>query len=149
MNEDKLKFEVIWKDEHMIELRIYASNGRYSGITEVYEVSDSLLKFVYELNKFPFEKEKLSYSCGKKDSYAYFNMDFYKIGVSGICGVLITMEENVTTEYRKEEKDNLSMELIVEPNAIDTFCRELKSLAEKEEGIAVLKGIGKYTSNII
>jgi len=58
------------------------------------------------------------------------------------------MEENVSTEYRKEEKDKLSMELIVKPNAIDIFCRELKTLAEKEDGIAELKGIRNYTSNI-
>ena len=40
------------------------------------------------------------------------------------------------------------MELIIEPNAIDVCCRELKSLAEKEDGIAELKAIGNYTSNI-
>ncbi len=75
-------------------------------------------------------------------------MEFYKIGPTGKCGVLITMEENVSTEYRKEEKHKLSMELIIEPNAIDVFCRELKSLAKKEDGIEELKAIGNYTSNI-
>ncbi|WP_109437041.1 hypothetical protein [Aquimarina sp. AU119] len=148
MNENNLKFEVIWKDEDMFEMRISANNGRYSGITEVYEVSESLLGFVTELNGFPFGKEKVTHSCGEKDSYAYFEMEFYKIGPTGKCGVLITMEENVSTEYRKEEKDKLSMELIIEPNAIDIFCRELKSLAVKEDGIAELKAIGNYTGNI-
>ncbi|PSR56897.1 hypothetical protein AHMF7605_27070 [Adhaeribacter arboris] len=149
MNENLLKFEVIWKDEDIIELQISANNGRYSGVTEVYEVSDSLLEFVNELKGFPFGKDRLTHSCGEKYSYAYFEMDFYKISQSGICGVLITMEENVSTEYRKEEKDKLSMELTVEPNAIDIFCKELKTLAEREEGIAELKGIVKYSNNII
>ena len=141
MNDKNLKFEVIWKDDDMFEMRITANNGRYSGITEVYEVSESLLGFVNELNGFPFGKDKVSHSSGEKDSYAYFKMEFYKIGLTGKCGALITMEENVSTEYRKEEKDKLSMELIIEPNAIDIFCRELKSLAEKEDGIAELKAI--------
>ena len=48
-------------------------------------------------------------------------MEFYKIGLTGKCGLQITMEENVATEYRKEEKDKLTMELIVEPNSIDIF----------------------------
>jgi hypothetical protein len=143
-----LKFEVIWKDDDMFEMRISAYNGRYSGITEVYEVSEPLLEFVNELSGFPFGKDKVTHSCGKKDSYAYFEMDFYKIGLTGICGVLITMEENTETEYRNEEKDKLTMEMIIEPNAIDVFCRELKSLAENENGIAELKGIEKYTNNI-
>ena len=146
MNKNSLKFKVIWKDDDMFEIRISANNGRYSGTTEVYEVSESLLAFVKELNGFPTGKDRITHSCGKKGSYAYFEMEFYKIGGSGKCGVLITMEENVETEYRKEEKDKLSMELIVQPHAIDVFCKELMLLAEKEEGIAELKTIGNFTS---
>ena len=97
MNDRNLKFEVIWKDDDMFEIRVSANNGRYSGITEVYEVSEHLLGFVNELNGFPFGKDKVSHSCGEKDSYAYFEMEFYKIGPTGKCGVLITMEENVST----------------------------------------------------
>lgn len=143
-----LKLEVIWKDEHMFELRVLSSNGRYSGTTEVYETSESLIKFVSKLEGFPFGKDEVKHSCGKKDGYAYFEMKFYKIGVSGTCGVLISMEENVATEYRKEEKDKLTMELIVEPNAIDIFCKELRNLASKEEGDAILKGISAHTGNV-
>ena len=146
MNENNLKFEVIWKDDDMFEMRISANNGRYSGTTEVYEVTEQLLGFVDKLNGFHNGKDKISHSCGKKDSYAYFEMEFYKLGGAGKCGVLITMEENVETSYREEEKDKLSMELIVEPHAIDVFCRELKLLAEKEEGIAELKAVGNFTT---
>ena len=46
MNERYLKLEVIWKDEDMFELKVSANNGRYSGITEVYEVSDSLKTYI-------------------------------------------------------------------------------------------------------
>lgn len=148
MSKNYLKLEVIWKDEHMFELQVTANNGRYSGITEVYEVSDSLLRFVNELNEFPFKKDKVIHSLGKKDCYAYFEMEFYKIGLTGKCGLLITMEENVETEYRKKEKDKLSMELIIEPNSIAIFCQELKLLAEKEDGVAELKAVEKYTNTI-
>ena len=148
MSSNNLTLEVIWKDEDMFEMRISANNGRYSGITEIYDTTESLLEFVNELKEFPFEKDKVVHSCGKKDSYAYFEMKFYKIGLSGKCGVLITMEENVATEYRKEEKDKLSMELIIEPNSIDIFCRELKLLAQKEDGTAELNAVEKYTNNI-
>jgi hypothetical protein len=148
MNEKYLRLEVIWKDNDMFELQISANNGRYSGITEVYETAESLLGFLNKMSGFPFEKDKVTHFCGEKGSYAYFGMDFYKIDLNGKCGLLITMEENVETEYRKEEKDKLSMELIVEPNSIDNFCQELKTLAEREEGTAELKAVGKYTNNI-
>ena len=147
MSERYLKLEVIWKDDDMFELQVSANNGRYFGMTEVYEQSESLLNFVKKLNSFPFAKDRISHSCGEKDNYAYFEMEFYKIGLTGKCGLKIKMEENVATEYRKEEKDKVSMELIIEPNSIDIFCQELKNLAEKEEGIAEIKAVGKYTNN--
>ena len=60
----------------------------------------------------------------------------------------VLKEEQSIVYDIKEEKDKLSMELIIEPNSIDIFCRELKVLAEKESGVAELKAVGKYTNNI-
>ena len=144
-----LKLEVIWKDDDMFELQISVNNGRYSGQTEVYETKDSLLPFANSLKSFPNGKEVLTHNCGEKDSYAYFEMKFYQIGSTGIVGLQVSLEENVATEYRAEEKDKLVMELIVEPNAIDKFHNELVNLAKTEEGIAELVAIEKYTNNII
>ena len=90
----------------------------------------------------------ITHSCGKKDSYAFFEMKFYPIGYTGKVGVQISLEENVSTEYRVEEKDKLTMELIVEPNSIDNFQKELVNLAKTEEGEALLIGTDKYTNNI-
>jgi hypothetical protein len=143
-----LKLEVIWKDDNMFELQISVDNGRYSGQTEVYETKESLLTFAASLKGYPNGKESLIHKCGEKDSYAYFEMKFYQIGSTGIVGVQISIEENVATEYREEEKDKLKLELIVEPNAIDKFQKELVNLAQKEQGIAELIAIKKYTNNI-
>ncbi|GAB5409350.1 MAG: hypothetical protein BalsKO_17150 [Balneolaceae bacterium] len=143
-----LNIEVIWKDEHMFELKINCSNGRYSGTTEVYDTKESLLPFANSLKGYPFQGGELQYECGKEDNYAYFKMKFYQIKTTGIVGVQINVEENVPTEYRKEEKDKLKMELIVEPNAIDSFQKELLNLAMKESGSANLIGIKPYTNNI-
>lgn len=149
MTEEKfLRVEVIWKDELMFELKVNCSNGRYSGSTEVYETKESLLPFANSLNGFPFQGEELLHECGEKNGYAFFKMRFYKIGLTGIVGVQLNLEENVATECQKEEKDKLEMELIVEPNAIDSFQKELKKLAMTESGSAILIGIKPYTNNI-
>jgi len=149
MENKYLKFKVIWKDEDMFELHVDANNGRYSGKTEVYETKHSLLQFTNELKGYPNGKDILTHHCGEKDGYAYFEMRFYQIRFSGMVGVQIILEENVPNEYRKEEKDKLMMELIVEPNAIDLFHTELMKLAQNEDGEAELLGIGKYSSNIL
>jgi hypothetical protein len=57
-----------------------------------------------------------------------------------ILGVEINIERNVSTEYRQEEKDKIKLEIIVEPNAIDNFRKELLTLAKNEEGNAILYG---------
>lgn len=143
MSNNFLKLDVIWKDDDMFEIQISVNNGRYAGKTEVYETKHSLLPFAKKLKGFPNDLESLVHSCGEKDSYAFFEMKFYKIGLAGIVGVQVTLEENVATEYRREEKDKLVLELIVEPNAIDKFQTQLVNLAKNENGIAELNGVEK------
>ncbi len=143
MNERYLKLEVVWKDEDMFELKVLANNWIYSGTTGVYEQSESLLEFIDELKGFSFRKDKVKHSCWEKDSYAYFEMKFYKIGLTGKCGLQIILEENVATEYRKEEKDKLTMELIVEPNSIDIFCQEFKTISWKRKWNCGIKSYWK------
>ena len=36
-----LEFNVIWRDNHMLEIKVTASNGRFLGTTQVYDTSDS------------------------------------------------------------------------------------------------------------
>lgn len=141
-NENKyLSLEVIWKDEDMFELKVVVDNGRYSGTTEVYDQRKPLYEFALKLNGFPNGEDILVHSAGEIDSYAYFEMAFYPIDSTGKVGVLVTMEENVPTEYRENEKDKLKMELIVEPASIDIFQKELQILAANEDGKAQLIGI--------
>jgi hypothetical protein len=135
-----LELELIWKDDEMFELRVTASNGRYFGITEVYETSESLDHFAELLFGFPKNNLTLFHEMGIKNSYAYFSMKYYCIDNAGHLGIEINLEENVSTEYRNEEKDKLKLEIIVEPSAIDNFQIELKQLARKQEGKATLFG---------
>ncbi len=135
-----LDLKVIWKDNDMFELEIKASNGRYSGTTNVYDTSKSLANFANSLQGYPKDNNELFYQAGKTNSYAFFSMKFYPLDTFGHVGVLINLEENVATEYRPEEKDNISLEIKVEPASIDRFQKDLLNLAKKEEGQAVLLG---------
>jgi len=136
--EKQLKLEVIWKDDEMFEIQVKVSNGRYAGTTEVYEQYEALLNFSYQLRSYPL-KETLSHSCGERGNYVFFEMKFYPIGISKI-GVLISIEENTPTESRVEEKDKLSIELLIEQNSLDNFQKELFDLAYYQKGSATLIG---------
>ena len=137
-----LQLKVIWKDDDLIELNVIAFNGRYLGTTEVYDDSISLKEFAELLSDYPNMNKTLFYEAGMKDSISYFSMKFYCIDNAGHIGVEICLEENTngSLDCRKEEKDKVKLEIIVEPNGIDNFQRELLQLAIKEEGIATLYG---------
>jgi hypothetical protein len=135
-----LELQIVWKDDHMFELKVIATNGRYFGTTEVYDTKESLFEFGQKLIGFPNTVKNLDYEAGIKNEYAYFSMNFYCIDNAGHIGVEINLEEKVVTEFRKEEKDKIKLEIIVEPNAIDRFQKELSRLATTQEGIAILYG---------
>ena len=149
VNERFLKLEIIWKDSDIIELRVSANNGSFSGGTEVYDTKKSLLPFSKSLIGFPRFDQTLLYTCGEKSGYSFFQMKFYPIGLSGVVGVHLVIEENLySNSNRVEEKASVSMELIVEPNAIDKFQKELATLVRTEEGSAELLAIDKHLGNI-
>lgn len=136
-----LELEIVWKDNDMFELKVFASNGRYTGTTEVYDTSESVARFAKSLVGFPpIDSKSLIHEAGEKDSYSYFSMTFYCIDNSGHIGVQIELEENVATVYREEEKDKIKLEIIVVPSCIDKFQKELLQLATTQKGIATLYG---------
>jgi hypothetical protein len=136
-----LELKVVWKDDDMFELKILASNGRYTGTTEVYDTSDLLGNFAKSLIGYPTgDAETLKHEAGQKDSHSYFAMTFYCIDNSGHIGVQIELEESVATNYRKEEKDKIKLEIIVVPSGIDKFQKELLQLVTTQNGMATLYG---------
>jgi hypothetical protein len=136
--EKGLKLEVIWKDDDMLELEVTVSNINFRGVTQVYDTSESIKDLANKLGGFPKNEEPVFYELGEKDSYAYVSIKFYSISAIRLIGVQVHLEENVNTNFRSEEKSKVSLELIIEPNFIDVFEKELLSIAVKQEGYAKL-----------
>src|SRR6187431_399338 len=128
-----LKLKIIWKDDDMFELEVTASNGRFLGTTEVNDQSKPLYDFANSLLGFPRTSDSvLLHETGEKDSYAYFAMRFYTIDNVGHLGVQVTLESNVPTKYRTEEKDKMTLEIQTEPSLLDNFIKSLLTLARDE-----------------
>ena len=137
-----LKLKIIWKDDDMFEMQVTASNGRFIGTTEVYDQSKPLYDFANSLIGFPRTSDSVFlHEAGEKDSYAYFAMKFYTIDNVGHLGVQVTLESNVSTKYRTEEKDKLTLEILTEPSLLDNFVKSLMTLASDEKGEAILEGV--------
>ncbi|HWY98963.1 MAG TPA: hypothetical protein VNY36_07760 [Bacteroidia bacterium] len=144
MNNSKsfIELKAVWKDDHMFELSITATNGYFLGTTQVYNTTEALSRFAESLFRFPKDKDEhpIVYEAGIKNGYAYFSMKFYCIDPAGHIGVQLNMESNDLKQISKA-KDTVTLEILVEPNAIDNFQRELMHLAKNQEGAAILIGV--------
>lgn len=140
---------VIWQDDDLVEIEAAACIEQFSGLTQVYTTYDELRKLCTSLAGFPTTaSSRVQFSAGKVDSYSFLSVDFYCIDHAGHAAAQITIESNVPTNYRPQEKHRVRLEMQFEPLALDEFLSGLKRLISAQAGDAVLQGIGEYTRNI-
>ena len=157
----QLSFEVIYRDVHLIEVLINASNGRYSGTTTIYLSGDGkeLIEFGHKLQGFPksnnhIEKQEFGFTRKYQEDFlklkkahsevkpasAYIGLEFHCIDDLGHAAVDITVQEDFWSE-RPEAIGKVYFEMRFEPAQIDNFVQGLLSIGEKKEGEAILEGI--------
>lgn len=128
-HEAYLIFEVIWSDEHCIELTIQVSNGVFAGKISTYDSPDYIIEFTTKLNGFPNQNEPLTYTAGSRESHSYFEMTWHRKGPAGLVSIEVSIEES--PQY-------LQLELLTEPSAIDVFHKKFKAIALHSKGSASL-----------
>lgn len=137
-----LEIRRIWDDEDLVELNISASNGIFRGETQVYTTREEIRKWVKDLRGFPtVDTDEVTFCTGEEESYAYAYMRSYTFSGMGKSAMWIALESNVATEYRKEEKNRIELELRFEPAALDRFIPSLERVSQKLGATATLKGI--------
>ena len=69
-----LSLEVIWKDDHMLKLEVFASNILFKGVTHVYDQAKCLHRLSEQLLNFSNNSQPVFYESGEKNNYAYFSL---------------------------------------------------------------------------
>jgi hypothetical protein len=157
----QLSIEIVYHDEHLIEIMTAVTNGRYSGVTSIYigEDGQELIDFGNQLKGFPKsvnQVEEKEFGFTKKDkaefqemkrthpkikpASAYVGLKFYCIDQIGHPAVHVTIEEDTWAE-RTEASGKASFEMRFEPAQIDVFVNEIIELGKKKSGKATLAGI--------
>ena len=134
-----LKIEIKYWDASTF-LEISASNTYFMGETLVFAEDKKLIDFSNLLLEFPKNNnDYIFFELGKKSlNDSYFSIMFYPANSISHIGVQITMETEM--HLREQEKYKVQFEIIVEPNAIDEFRKSIYSIAQKNEGTAILYG---------
>ena len=145
----RFSISVIWQDDDLVEIEAAACTEHFSGLTQVYTTYDELRTLHVSLAGFPKTfSSRVAFSAGEADSYSFLGVDFYCIDQAGHAAAQITIESNVPTNYRPQEKHRVRLEMQFEPMALDWFLNALKRLISAQAGDEVLQGIGEYTRNI-
>lgn len=157
-NNPELSFEVIYRDDDLIQVEVKASNGRYAGVTVFYTGALEFIEIGEELQGFPkgigqviekafgYTRQELIEFQEKNHIEnigfyipPYVNLKFKCIDKSGHTAVdIILVEENWTE--REEAKGKVSFEMLFEPASLDIFSVELSTLGKNKKGKATLIG---------
>jgi hypothetical protein len=136
---ESVEFTFLWNDQHLMEVRISASNGRFSGTTNVYLSIDGLAEAAEEIVSFPrnpHDKRELRF--GPK---GLVTMRFFCEGEAGRSFIELSMEsEHDTYQCAGNVKpENVRLHAAVEASAIDAFVSELRIVQTSLSGVARLK----------
>jgi hypothetical protein len=138
--DSQLAIELVWEDQDLEELLISASNGRFSGIAQVYFGHGEIEDFANRIRGFPRE---LSHRVifGNKQSDSCAELTFYCVDGVGHTMVKVSLGEEFQVYGRPITCGRVEFEMLFEPLALDSFWQELNQIAMRRSRRAVLPGI--------
>lgn len=156
-----LSFEGVYHDETILEILIIASNGRYSGVTNVHldASGKELIDFGNQLKGFPkqighIEEKEFGITQQNREVFdkmvklnpnmtlekAYAGFKFYCIDKAGSPAVHVAIQEDDWSD-RVEAIGKAIFEIRFDPLQLDRFIDEIIGLGKNKQGIARLEGI--------
>ena len=129
-----LKLEILWKDEHLLELKVLVTNGLFSGSTQVYSTGDILSVLAKELDTFTINNRVVNFTGGVDGYNCNITFDYLDKGGRIIVKALLE-------EEGPDSLNSAALYIITEPALLDNFQRELRVLSVRQEGTAVLADI--------
>jgi len=135
------RFEVIYRDNDLIEVHVSAWNGAFGGAADVYLGIGQLEEIAAKLQGFPKSpsdtREVILGDFIPRSAGRGVSMRFYCAGKSGRAYV----EAKIESDYNPADKaQSVLLLLPVEAAAIDSFVKELRGLGADRIGNAQLKG---------
>jgi hypothetical protein len=145
-----IRIDVIYKDVHLLEVRISASNGAFGGAADVYLELDHLAQTAGRLEGFPRNssdvREATFGSFGPESLPGRrVNLRFYCADKSGHAYV----DSMIESDYNAVGKIQcVTLSLPIEAAAVDRFVEDIAQMGAKHAGTAFLKACEAF-GNVI
>lgn len=148
MADSQLQLTAVWDDPDMIELRVSAGNGGFSGSTHVYVGLDELSQAASSLAGFPRSPDdRRQLSWGSEDAASHLGLVQLAFRCRDRTGHPVVDVQLVSSDMG-EDPPGQSVRLSVpfEAASLDAFVAELPRIERAKRGIAVLRGAGGITT---
>jgi hypothetical protein len=141
IDDPALRISVVWLDEHMLELRIAASDGTFAGAVDVYSNLDEPNRLAALIEGFPLsnsDSREFIFGPNYSDGGNMASVQFVCLDSIGHVSVNIKLADSCpTSEQRITRRSEFS--LTVTPSDIDTFVCELRQTKRKTWAGAILR----------
>jgi len=131
-----IKLEIVWFDQDIVEFQLTCSNGRFSGVTEIYVGHDDLPKLVDALKGFPTAPSDV-----RELELGTFNPKHADGGVRLRCYCKDSVGHGVVeVKLRGDacaglgEPESVALLFPVEAAGIDSFLEEVRSMDSEQIG---------------
>jgi|APLak6261661892_1056031.scaffolds.fasta_scaffold93545_1 hypothetical protein len=133
--EHYLNIKSIWEDDDLFEIRVTASNSRFSGQADCYTNREHMGSLASLIDGFPKKMgQEVTFTTGESDDLSYFTISLKCIDHSGHVTARVKIAHIVTYSNAPQEKDIAEFQFGVEALAIDMFVRNIKRLATAQIG---------------
>ncbi len=135
----ELSVEVVYDDEHLIELAATVAMGYWCGRSTAYTVPTDISSFAEALLQFADGGPPAAFVAGADNGIGLIGCRFYRIDQAGhIAGHAQLASGRVSTNHRPEQVSRMAVEFGAEEWALIQFARQLKELARTQTGRASL-----------
>lgn len=136
-----LTLQHIYNDSDIVELAITATNGRYTGTTELYVAREETCNYINLLAGFPKDnQDRRKLEIGATDAGSAgggMALHFHCMDGAGHVEVDVELWEELKIG---DATQRILLKLHPEPAAIDRFLEELKTLEAELRNTAFLRG---------
>ncbi len=136
----ELLVEVVYVDEHLIELEAVVGAGHWCGRATAYTAPEDIAAFADALERFAAGTARAAdFTAGADNGVGLVALRFYRIDRAGHIACHARLASGrVPTEHRPEQVCQLAVEVGAEAGAVGRFARQLGKLARARSGRASL-----------
>jgi hypothetical protein len=138
----EIRFEFLWNDADIVEVRLSAWNGLFGGSADIYVGIGELAETAAKLEGFPrdpSDKRTLEFgSFAPKAAGGAAMLSFYCRDSAGHASVEVKIESD---DRERIPAQSVLLVAAIEPAAVDSFVSDLRRL-EADHGTAFLKTSG-------